>query len=161
MHTLRAFAIGISLVFCLQAAGLDAQHGRAVDVASRARSSERVVVGRVLTSDASQETNDYGDVLIVSHTLVQVEETMKGGSSGTVQVDVEGGTYQGVTMKVSDMPSVQPGERAVFFLARGKSGRYVPSQRGNGVLKLDSQNVVQNSTMTLPQVRASVKEAGQ
>jgi len=145
-------AAGHSLVY--------AQHGRAEDVPERARGSERVVVGQVLQTTAVEQTNVYGDVLIVSQALVRVEEAMKGASSGTIQIDVEGGTLDGVTMKASDMPMLETGQRAVFFVERGNSGHYVPHHRGNGILKLDARGLVENSSMTLAQVRTAVKGAG-
>src|SRR6187200_622000 len=63
-----------------------------VPIAERARGAEGVVAGRVSSVTPEWQTNDYGDRLIVSMVRVNVTETMKGESSPTIGVEVEGGT---------------------------------------------------------------------
>ena len=89
-----------------------------VPIAERARGAERVVAGRVSSVTPEWQTNDYGDRLIVSVVRVNVTETMKGESSPTVDVDVEGGTIGTLTLRVSDQLTFTPGERAMFFVRR-------------------------------------------
>jgi hypothetical protein len=74
-----------------------------------------------------------------------------------VGVDVEGGTIGDLTLRVSDMPTFQRGERAVFFLSQGPVGNLVPHRRGLGVLKLDAQGRIRGSNVTLAEVRAAVR----
>jgi hypothetical protein len=73
-------------------------------------------------------------------------------------VTVEGGTVGDLTLRVSDMQELKEGERAVFFLdADGISN--VPHGRGRGILKLDDNDHVQGSTLTLDQVKDAVRGA--
>ena len=68
---------------------------QAVPLETRARGAERVVVGRVASVDAAWQVNDFGDRLIVSVVRVTVDETLKGQTQQTVDVEVEGGTIGG------------------------------------------------------------------
>jgi hypothetical protein len=137
-----------------------AQHGRPVGIPERARGADDVVVGTVVASTAAYQTNQFGDQIIVSHTTIRVEETMKGALQREVNVDIEGGTVNGITMRVSDVQAMQVGDRAVFFVKRADSGVYVPHLRGNGILKLNASNRVDNSSLTLDQIRSMVQGAG-
>jgi hypothetical protein len=134
-------------------------HGRPISIEERARGAERVVVGTILRSEAVQQVNQYGDQLIVSHTAVRVDETMKGAPLATVVVDVEGGSLNGVTMRASDMPTLEAGNRAVFFLKRSgpNSDTYVPHLRGYGILKLEKTNLVEHSSLSVDQIRTMVR----
>src|SRR5262245_7321863 len=73
-----------------------------VPLAERARGAERVVVGRVASVSPQWQVNEFGDRLIVSTLHVAVTETLKGESTPTVDVDVEGGTIGQLTLRVSD-----------------------------------------------------------
>ncbi len=101
-------------------------------------------------------TNAYGDRLIVSEVVLTVQETLKGRSAGTVQMDLEGGTLDGVTLRVSSLPDLKPGERAVFFLDRTLSGSHVPHLKGLGILKLDGTDRVIDSSLQLADIRQMV-----
>jgi hypothetical protein len=125
----------------------------------RARSAERVVVGRVTTVTPNWQTNEFGDRLIVSVVTVAVDETLRGPVLQTVDVEVEGGTIGDLTLHVSDLEPVAPGDRAVFYLSRSRRGALVPHLRGQGVLKLDRSDRVPNSTMTLADIRRTAREA--
>ena len=41
----------------------------------------------------------------------------------------------------------------MFFVTRGKKGEFKPHLRGQGILKLDPQDRVPNSSLTLSDVR--------
>lgn len=140
-------------------AAVNADIGPAVDVPTRARGAGRIVVGRVVDVHAQFETNTFGDQLIVSHALVDVDETLKGAPQAMVQVDVEGGTVGDVTLRVSDLPAVRTGDRAVFFLNQATGNSYVPHLRGRGILKLADTDVVEGSTLTLAELRQQVRGA--
>jgi len=133
-----------------------------VDIPARARGADRVVVGTVVSVQAAFEKNEFGDELIVSHAVVEVDQNLKGNApTAFVDVDVEGGTVGVITLKVSDLPSVDRGERAVFFLKRrGGSDVHVPHLRGLGILKLNANDVVTDSSLTLEQIRAMVRGNG-
>jgi len=154
----------VAALACLATLGLPliahGEAGRPPDVATRARGSDRVVVATVLDVNASFAKSEFGDQLIVSRVVLQVEEVMKGDDAVTVEVAVEGGTVGDLTMTASDMPSMKRGERGVFFLKRSQSGVEVPHLRGLGILKLDEQNRVRGTALNVDAVRSAVRGAG-
>jgi hypothetical protein len=147
-----------ALLLCGSAV-LRAQDSVPVPLAERTRGSERVVVGRVASVTPEWQVNEFGDRLIVSVTHVVVSETLKGPAQSTVDVDVEGGTINGLTLHVSDQTTLVPGERAVFYLSRNARGRFVPHLRGQGLLKLDASNRVPGSSLTLDVIRREAAAA--
>jgi hypothetical protein len=86
-----------------------------------------------------------------------VEETLKGVHNQVVTVTLEGGTVGELTLKVSDMPTLRPGDRAVLFLDAAAGGEHVPHRRGLGVLALDQANRVTGTAVTLDQIRETVR----
>jgi hypothetical protein len=145
----------MTLVLCvlglIHTSALLAQQAPAL--AERARGAEHVVVGHVTTVTPVWRTNDFGDRLIVSVVHVSVEETLKGPSRPSVDVEVEGGTIGNLTLRVSDLATFAPGDRVVFYLKHSRRGTLVPHLRGLGLLKLDRSGRVQGSSLTLDQVR--------
>ena len=125
----------------------------------RARGAERVIVGRVTSVNSEWRVNDFGDRLIVSVVRVTVEETLKGQAQQTLDVEVEGGTIGELTLRVSDLATFTPGERAVFYLTRSRRGTLVPYMRGQGLLKLDRDGRVAGSNVTLDEIRRSAAAA--
>ena len=146
-----AFTCAVSLV--------SAQMGAPSDLPTRTRAAQRVVVGRILDVQAQFQTNRFGDQLIVSNVLLEVSETLKGASSAQLRLAIEGGTVGDLTLRVSDLPTVQAGDRGVFFLDDDGSGGHVPHDRGRGVLKLTGSDQVEGSTLTLDDVRQQVRGA--
>jgi hypothetical protein len=125
----------------------------------RARGAERVVVGDVTSATPMWRVTEHGDRLIVTVLRIATRETLKGAAQPTVDVEVEGGTVDGLTLKVSDLPSLIPGDRAVFYLRRTASGSLVPHLRGDGVVRLDRSDRIAGSGLTLNDVRAAAAEA--
>jgi hypothetical protein len=121
-------------------------------IQERATGAERVVLASVEDVTSDYQTNEFGDRLIVSHARLRIEEALK-GSAEPITIDYEGGTVDGITMHVSSLPVLRPGERAVFFVARGARGQFKPHLRGQGILKLDPQNRVPNTSLTLDDLR--------
>ena len=153
----RAFTLLAAVV--ASTAALSAS-GHKVPMGTRAKGAQTVVVGTVIQVTSAFEQNEFGDRLIVSHVLLRVEEALKGQAPQVVALDVEGGTVGGVTLKVSDMDAVNTGERGVFFLTKSRSGVNVPHLRGNGIVKLDSNNRVKDDDgETLADVRQQVRGA--
>lgn len=132
---------------------VSAASGTQVPIPERARGAAQIVVATVTHLNASLERNEFGDQLIVSHLQVAVEETMKGDRQGALALDVTGGTLNGVTLRVSSLPAMSIGERAIFFLDVGRNGVYIPHLRGQGILKLDAADRVQGTGLTLADVR--------
>jgi hypothetical protein len=123
-----------------------------VPIPERARGAARVVVATVADTEARYERNAFGDNLIVTYVQLAVEEDVK-GPGGPATLAVEGGTLDGVTMRVSSLPTVAKGERAVFFLTPGSKGEFRPHLRGQGILKLDANDRVPGSSLTLDAIR--------
>jgi hypothetical protein len=128
-------------------------------VNDRAKASAHVVVATVAATEARFETNEFGDRLIVSRVRLAVEEAMKGPGVASMDMDLEGGTVGDITLQVSDLPALRPGERAVFFLSPGRGGRLVPHLRGQSILKLDARQRVAGSDVTLAEIREMVRTA--
>ena len=154
------FAGAVLLACSVAGSVASASQNVAVPLADRIRGAGIVVVATPTALTARWQQNSFGDRLIVSRFTVHVEETLKGSPASDVLFDLEGGTLDGVTLRVSTLPTLAPGERAVFFLDPVTGGAYQPHLRGQGILKLDAQNVVKGSSLSLDEIRrvaASVK----
>jgi hypothetical protein len=135
-------------------------NGRPATLPERLKGAARVVVARAATVRASWHNNQYGDRLIVSRILLQVEETLKGAPGQQIVMDLEGGTLDGYTLHVSSLPSLTAGERAVFFLEDTGSNVFRPHLRGQGILKLDDSDVVRGSSLRLGEIRDMARQTG-
>jgi len=159
MKTCTACAI---LMLCTfpTAAPAEAQSIAMSDLGSRLRSAQKAVVGRVIGVRARFARNQWGDELILSRLSIAVEEPLKGHTgAGVLDVDVEGGTVGGLTLHVSHQPRLRAGDRTVLFLDAGPQGTYVPHRKGQGVLRLDRDNRVEGTRVTLADVRAAARAA--
>jgi hypothetical protein len=154
----RWAAVSCSVMFLAVPAMAATQEGAPVSIDERARGAAKVVVATVGETAARYERNEFGDELIVTYATLSVEEAIK-GPGGPVTFAIEGGTVEGITMRVSSLPTLQKGERAVFFLEPGKSGEFRPHLRGQGILKLDSGNRVPGSSLTLDEIRRLAKSS--
>jgi len=132
--------------------------GPKVDIPSRAKGANKVVVGKTLSVSPRWRTNDHSDLLIVSLVGVQVEESLKGNAGDFVYLEVEGGTLDGVTLHVSSVQELKPGDRAVLFLDES-NGIHVAHLKGKGILKLDQQNQVASEQLGLNEIRRLVRDA--
>jgi hypothetical protein len=129
-------------------------------IPERARGAKRVVVAQVVHVQSVFATNEHGDQLIVSRARIQIEEALKGAPASYLNVEVEGGTVGDLTLQVSDMPRLETGDRAVFFLTPSDDGTTNrPHLRGLGILKLRSDNVVRGSSLSLDAIRGMVANA--
>ena len=155
---LRRLTTLLTTAASLNASALIAQGQDAfpVPLSERARSAERVVVGRVAAVNPVWRVNDFGDRLIVSVLRVTVDETLKGSAQPSVDVEIEGGTVGTLTLRVSDQEPIATGDRGVFYLSRSARGTLVPHLRGQGFLRLDRTGRVPNSSLTLDEIRRTV-----
>lgn len=126
---------------------------RPVPLAERVQGASRVVVATASTVNASWRETPSGDKLIVSRVALHVEETLKGAATPTALLDIEGGTVDGIELRVSSLPSLTPGERGVFFLDAAGNGVYQSHLRGQGILKLDERDFVKGSSLQLDEIR--------
>jgi len=102
----------------------------------RLQGAQRVVVGAVERVSAAFGRSEHGDSLILSTVLVRVRESLRGERSGALSFVLEGGTVGAVTLRVSDLPALAPGDHGLFALRADRAGRLVPNRRGLGVLLL-------------------------
>jgi hypothetical protein len=151
----RRLSTFLTLAALLQALSVTAfaQTGRPVDISERARGASRVVVATASSVSPQWRTNSFGDQLIVSQIGLQVRETIKGNPASFVWLDLEGGTIGDITLHVSSLPELKPGERAVFFLDETPAGSHVPHLQGMGILKLDGNDRVEGTSLGLSDIR--------
>jgi len=149
----------VALLAVFAAASIaSASDSRPVPLAERIQGAEVVVVATPTSVDASWRENGFGDRLIVSRYVLQVHETLKGRPAQAMPLDLDGGTLDGMTLRVSSSPALAPGERAVFFLDGG-NGAYHAHLKGQGILKLDDKDVVRGSSLTLGEIRRAAAAA--
>jgi len=129
-----------------------------VELKSHMKGADRVFVGRVTRVSSYMKRTDRGDMLIMSHVDMAVEEALKGQNASTVPMEIEGGTLNGVTMEVSDLPLMKTGLRAVVMAKRNRRGEMVPHHRGAGLLELEQEHV-KDSDLWLDDVRLAAAQA--
>lgn len=149
---LKVFAITLCAAMSANAAD-----SRQVDVPTRTRGAGKVVVAKAVSVTPAWRTTEHGDRLIVSQVALQVEETFKGTPASTMWLEVEGGTIDGLTLAVSSLTPMKAGDRAVFFLDETSSGMHLPHLKGMGIMKLDTNNRIQGSSLSLDEVRRLVR----
>jgi hypothetical protein len=159
-HSSRVGVGALALIGCITASAVvsAASNGRLATLDERIAGSQKVVVASARTVEAHWQQNTYGDRLIVSRVLLEVQETLKGTAAGnTIWMELEGGTLDGFTLRVSDLPELKPGERAVFFLDQAANGMTTPHLRGQGILKLGDDDVVLGSRLRLDDIRTGAR----
>ena len=150
--------VAVALTFVGFSGSVTASGGRPVDIPTRIKGADLVVVASAGQISPAWRRNAFGDQLIVSEVVLQVEESLKGTAQPTTLMELEGGTIGGVTMRVSNLPDMRPGERAVLFLNRSTASPvFVPHLRGLGILKLDRDNHVQGSSLRLDDIRSMAR----
>ena len=104
-------------------------------LSTRLRGAERVVVATVQQVSAKHGFNEYGDALILSEITLEVQESLRGDAQGTATFTLEGGTVGELTLRVSDLPTLVPGDRGVFALRRSPAGEtWLPNGRALGII---------------------------
>lgn len=151
--------VPVCAVVCIAAATLSASVGIPVDVGTRTKGAGQVVIATVTDVYSTFGTTPHGDRVIFTHAQLQVEEVLKGSAPASVPLTIEGGTVGDVTLRVSDMPTLRVGERGVFFIDAGADGRGRPHGRGLGIVKLDVNDRVKGSELTLGDVKKQVRAA--
>jgi hypothetical protein len=122
-------------------------------VAERLRGASQVVIAKTRAGAPRWLTNSHGDRLIITEFVLEVEETLKGQVMSELTIEVPGGTLDGVTLRVSGQPVFKPGDRAVFMLESTTAGVHKLHRRGEGVLRLNVQNSIAGSALTISDVR--------
>jgi hypothetical protein len=157
----------LSIAPCVLGAVLSLPLGTAALAAAQPTQADRstVAADRVVVAMARRVTSawretEHGDRIIVSQVLLEIEESLKGGGPSSALLEVEGGTVDGFTLRVSGLELIEVGERAVVFMDAVEGGRHVPHARGEGILKLDSDNGVRGSQLRLDDIRSRVRGGG-
>jgi hypothetical protein len=141
-------------------AAVEASHGRPASIEERTRGSQKVIVATARTVNASWRTNVHGDRLIVSRVVLDVEESLKGESAASMAMEVEGGTIDGITLRVSGVPAVHAGERGVFFLEESGPATYRPHLGSDGVVILGGDDLADGLGWRLQDLRRAVRAVG-
>jgi hypothetical protein len=158
-HAFRAVTLSTLLALLPHAVPQAAQRS-STSVSELLNGSHTAVVAQVEDVVPQWRENEHGDRIIVSKILLRVEEALKGSPDSAQWIDVPGGTLDGLTLSVSSLPTLKPGERAVFFLERRAPGApFEPFMRGQGILKLDENNVVRGTSIALAAIRAVAQGA--
>lgn len=157
-------ALGASLTVTGTAvSAIAGQPVTAVTIEERIQGSDLVVAGKVREIRPMHYRSPHGDDLIVSHVTLDVSEKLKGEDRASVDMIVEGGALDGVTLRVSDQPVVQRDDELVAFLNETPDG-FKPHRRGLGVLRLEPGQApgskrVMNSSLTLDMIREKARTA--
>lgn len=127
----RHFMLTLVLTFCmspLQSATLER-----LSLDDMIAKSTLIVRGKVTAAAAAAS----GPV-IYTHYQVQVSERFKGQAAGVVDVQVPGGTANGLRQSFSGAPTLKPGDDFVFFLYTGRDGRTTILGLTQGLFALDA-----------------------
>jgi hypothetical protein len=149
---LKLAAFVVALVS--QAAQADVASPQTIE--ERADGSDTVAVVGIESVKSEKIRNHFGDELIVTRAKLRTKERMK-GKQDPADLIVEGGTVDGLTLKVSDQPVLKEGDEAVVFLNNTEDG-VRPHARGQGVVFLEKgTSRVRNSSLDVARIREKVR----
>ncbi len=125
--------------------------------------SDVVIVGVVNKAETKLEKDENGDQLMITHVKVSVLEWLKGTSDHSVEVEMVGGTLNGVTMKSSLEPDpLILNDKAVFYLQKKSNGNYriTKDENGakNGLIKIRDRKRTER-VMNLDEIRTTIQES--
>lgn len=128
-----------------------------MDVQTRMKGAPKISVGTVISKEPHWQQNESGANVIYTTVRIKVEEDLRGSHEDQIELEMEGGTINGLTYGVDSLPTLNVGERGVFVIDKkvDKTGRakYSPHLKGYGILKLKADNRVENSTLRLEDLR--------
>ena len=157
LRSLLLGGLGAAVSVVLSAGSAAAQ---SASLEERVRGADKVVVATARSITASWRENEFGDRLIVSRVLLDVQETLRGGGAGQMWLDVEGGTLDGLTLQVSGQRVPEVGDRGVFMLAPASGVVHKLHRKGYGLLYLNDDDVVSGTNTSLTEIRARVRAQG-
>ena len=138
--------------------GLAPVEAGGASIEERIAGAEAVVVATARSVQARWHENEHGDRIIVSRVMLEVEENLKGAAAQMLSMDVDGGTLDDLTLQVSGLHVLEPGERAVLFLnPSAEANVHTPHMRGQGILPLDDQNAVKDMAVGLNDIRVKAQ----
>jgi hypothetical protein len=106
------------------------------------KKASRIVVGKVTDSRTFWSSN--GKLILTSYTI-DVQETIKGAASRTVELTMVGGKMGDLILYVSGMPSFAQGEDAVVFV-ENSGGYSTVVGLGQGKFTISNGEVSNNVT---------------
>ncbi|HYR87120.1 MAG TPA: hypothetical protein VE422_23765 [Terriglobia bacterium] len=116
--TKRLSILSLVLIFLI-AAPSHATTVERLNLEDLVKKASKIVVGRI--SDSRTFWSDNGKLILTSYTI-EVQETIKGQASRTVELTTVGGRMGDLILHVSGVPSFAQGEDAVVFIEN--SGSY-------------------------------------
>jgi hypothetical protein len=156
----RGVAALLCVIFSVVSPALRADFGPEVDLGMRIRGASRAVVATFVSRDARWVTRPSGDRIIVSRVVARIDEALKGPNTGSLVVEIEGGTVGELSMRVSDMEVPTIGTRAVLLVEPTAEGTWRPHRRGLGVMPLETDGRVRGLGLGLDDVRRAARVAG-
>jgi hypothetical protein len=132
--------------------------GASAELTKALKQAKFAIVGTITETRASRRRSSWGDDIIVTTAIVHTDETLRGAAPSWTPLELEGGTLNGVTMEASETPLTTRGERAVFLVDQLPDGRFVAHGRRAGILKLRADDRVEDSALTLSDVRRLAQE---
>ncbi len=127
---LSAQFVGVNLV------SADTMPDDAAALDSRIEGSEAVFRGKVESKRSYYLRRSNGSEIIVTRYKLSLDETFKGRPPVDREVVIEGGTVNGITLTVSDMPVLNPGEELIVLGDETPDG-FTPRDRSGGILRIE------------------------
>src|SRR4051812_23998134 len=81
------------------------------DVPTRMKGAQKMVVGTVLSQETHWDETPGGEKHIFTRSTLKVEEVLRGPSVDTIDIELEGGTIDGLTLRTDDLPELKVGDR--------------------------------------------------
>jgi hypothetical protein len=131
--------LALLLAFSLSGSSVQASQSLPISIKERITRSDLVVHGIVRHLDARMEASSVGDRRIITRATVEVRTVIKGTHSDQyLEVDIVGGTLNGITLQSSAMPTMPvENEEVVLMVNQKPDGVGVLSMRGLGYFKID------------------------
>lgn len=118
--------------------------------------SDRIVQGRVLSMSCHAGTNQYGDQLIYTDISIRTDQALKGERTNML-LTIEGGTANGITLKVSDVPTFKVGEEVVVFAKKQAAG-YLLSFGSQAKYTIKNDGMIRENGMSYRNFTKSIME---
>jgi hypothetical protein len=159
---MRVFLVFSMVLIATSAFAIEAP----VSLQTLSRDSDRIVRGKVTSLQCHPGTNEFGDELIFTEVSIRTDEALKGERTPLL-LTVEGGTFNGVTLTVSDAPTFSVGEDVVVFAKKalttfrpvfGGQSKYTISRDGIIAQKAVHYNELKKQVLqTLQQERRKLR----
>ena len=125
---------------------------RKMETAELTKESDSIVMGTVTKIASLYDRGFFTDVTIMA------EQFIKGNVTPEITVRIPGGEINGVSLKVSDTPIFNQGERVILFIKKSKVGNYnIVEGLHQGKLTIDKNNSVIEKSLPLDTVIQEIK----